>query len=191
MVKRNKITHSSLFVVLVLLSIIAFNPGCKGDKTAPAEETVKDIDDFLDDTAEEVSDELSDLTDLTSDEFEEEQSYEELDEAIEKDITDLTAPVEEKVKEYKPAAPSKPKVSSSSSGGFLLVAGNYSIHENAASMRSKLKRMGYSASEIVNFDNSSFSTVLAGRYSNYEAAARASNELKGRGIDCYVHTKKD
>jgi len=181
------------FLVVCLLAVTMICTSCKG-KTEEAKETVKDIDDFLDDTSEEISD----LTDLTSDEFEGEQSYEELDEKTQdlsddlSDLTDLTEPVTDSEPKYEPAPQvSKPEYTSSSSGNFLLVAGNYSIHGNAETMRSKLKRMGYDSAEIVNFDNSTFSTVLASRYNDYEAAVRASNALKTRGIDCYVHTRKD
>lgn len=174
-----------MFLILFLASGLQ---SCKGDKKEEVTETVKDIDDFLDET----SDDISDLTNPAGDddEFEEEElSYEDLDESSEEDITDLTAPIEEEELEESYTPPPS-RTRTNSTGSFLLVAGNYSIHSNAENMESKLRRMGYNNSEIVNFDNSSFSTVLAGRYEDYEAAVRASNELKSRGIDCYVHTKK-
>lgn len=189
-----RILPSAVFLVCIMLSFGLLSTSCK-NKTEEATETVKDIDDFLDDTSEEITD----LTDLTTDEFEEEQSYEDLDEESQdiSDLTDLTEPVTNNepitnsVPDYEPAPVSKPATTYNSGGNYLLVAGNYSIHSNAESMRSKLTRMGYDSAEIVNFDNSTFSTVLASRFNDYEAAVRASSALKNRGIDCYVHTRKD
>ena len=51
--------------------------------------------------------------------------------------------------------------------------------------------MGYNHAEIVQFDDSSFSTVVASRFDDYEKALNEVASLKSRGIDCYVHKKKD
>ena len=73
---------------------------------------------------------------------------------------------------------------------YLVVAGNFLVKENAASMVSKLKQMGFGNAEWAVFDYSQYYTVIANRTNDYRVAQSSATELKGRGIDCYVHTKK-
>ena len=50
--------------------------------------------------------------------------------------------------------------------------------------------MGFNSAEIVQFDNSNFSTVVASRFNDYDKATAAKANLVSRGIDCYVHKQK-
>jgi len=78
----------------------------------------------------------------------------------------------------------------SSTGKYLVIAGSYILESNADVMLRKLNRLGYSEAEKVNFDLSEFHSVCAGRFDDYTEAVQVSSELKRRGVDCYVHTKK-
>ena len=204
-----KIATSALVLALLFLWIVTLVKSC-GNETAQAE---ADIESAVDELPGEMGD---DYTDLSSDDFEDEFegeeeddlsstdespsgedeiSYEDLDQELD-NVSDLTEPIEETVETPQPKRQAKPEpstssVSSNPNAGFLLVAGSYSIHTNAEQMRSKLKRMGYDSAEIVQFDDSSFSTVVASRFNSYESALNEASNLKSRGIDCYVHRKKD
>lgn len=79
--------------------------------------------------------------------------------------------------------------SSSTSGDFMIISGSYLVESNADSMKKKLRSMGYNSAEIVRFDNSSYYTVIASRHSSYSQAVETTNNLKTRGIDCYVKRK--
>lgn len=79
---------------------------------------------------------------------------------------------------------------SSSSGSYIVVAGNYLVEDNANTMLQKLKKNGFNNAEKVVFDLSEFFTVVAGRYASQEAAAKTINNLKSKGIDAYLHRKK-
>ena len=197
--KALKIIFYALVIALLFLWALTVAEKCKNKQLNTDQTEVLD-DNLLD---EDFSDELGDLTeDLTDDEFEdlsteveetdnkEEESFEDLasEEAV-TDFSDLTTPVEEEKPVVVQTPPKKPS-QGVSSGQFLLVAGNYSVHSNAQQMISKLKRMGYDKAEIVQFDNSSFSTVVASRFDDYDKATSAKAALISRGIDCYVHKQK-
>nr|HRD08860.1 SPOR domain-containing protein [Saprospiraceae bacterium] len=79
---------------------------------------------------------------------------------------------------------------SGGSGGYIVVAGNYLVEQNANAMLQKLKKAGFSNAEKVVFDVSEFHTVIAGRYPSEEAAVKTINNLKSKGIDAYLHRKK-
>lgn len=91
-----------------------------------------------------------------------------------------------------PEAIAKPSQNegSSSSGSYIVVAGNYLVEDNANTMLQKLKKNGFNNAEKVVFDLSEFFTVVAGRYASQEAAAKTINNLKSKGIDAYLHRKK-
>lgn len=80
--------------------------------------------------------------------------------------------------------------SSSSTGTYLVIAGSYLVVSNAQSMTKKLKKLGYTSSEVIKFDSSEFHTVSAGRYEDYDAALNASAKLRQQGIESYVHRRK-
>ena len=78
----------------------------------------------------------------------------------------------------------------SSTGKYLVIAGNFLVENNANEMVSKLNGMGYSSAEVVNFDYSQYFTVIALRSNDISAAKETSSSLKGQGVDSYVHTRK-
>lgn len=145
------------------------------------------------DTIENVAEETQDaVTDVGEDLFEDEEddeadaleddeeadTYLEEEEIIEEEIID--DPVEETPRYNN---------SGSSSGQYLLIAGNYLVESNGNVMIKKLKNLGYSSADIAIFDNSQYHTVIASRYSSYNEALRAESNLKAKGIDCYVKRK--
>ena len=79
---------------------------------------------------------------------------------------------------------------SSMSGKYLLVAGNFLVESNANAMVNKLIDMGYNSAEVSVFDYSQYYTVIASRSDDYTLAGNLSSELKRKGIDNYVHTRK-
>ena len=81
-------------------------------------------------------------------------------------------------------------VNTSYSGKYLLLAGSYLIEDNAQTMVKKLKKLGYSDSEIVIFNMSQYHSVCAARYTSLSSAQQESSTLKRKGIDNYVHTKQ-
>ncbi|GEM_PF-1724600 len=98
--------------------------------------------------------------------------------------------VSPKPKKVQASAPARAKSSSTSGGGYLVVAGSYLIKDNAQKMIDKLKNLGYSGAEMVNFDEGKYHSITAGRYTSYDAASDVAAAIKNKGIDCYVHTRK-
>ena len=157
-----------------------------------AENVVDGVSDVIDDASDEFFDEEDGEGYDEGDDFDEvevagedEIDYEELDAEIEDDFEE--APVENK-----PAAKAPVRQTSnagSSGGSYMLVAGSYLVNDNANAMKNKLDRMGYNAS-IVQFDGSSYYTVLAGRYDSNSSAQSAGSDLNSMGIDNYVHRQQ-
>ena len=75
-------------------------------------------------------------------------------------------------------------------GKYLVIAGSYLIRENAEKMIKKLNDLGYRDASIINFELSQYHSITAGRYFSYDRAAEIARAIQGRGIDCYVHTRK-
>lgn len=131
-----------------------------------------------------------------------EKHEDQIGEVVEEPVTDYTEVdeiVEKKEAPRKATPKPKPVVktpvkktpSYTTGGRYLIIAGSYLVKDNAYKMVDKLKRLGYSQAEIVQFDNSQHNTVLARRYSDYNDALEASAQLKRKGIDNYVHKKVD
>jgi hypothetical protein len=78
------------------------------------------------------------------------------------------------------------QTTSSNSGQYMIIAGNYLVQSNANEMSKKLKNLGFGSAEVATFDNSQYHTVIASRYSDYGKAVEASSNLKAKGVDCYV-----
>jgi len=122
------------------------------------------------------------------------------------DYTEIDKVVEDKLNDKKPkpattsnSRPSQSKPSSnnstnvtsgSSKGKYMVMAGSFLIKKNAEGMQRRLEKLGYNNSDIVVFDLSQYHSVVAARFSTYEAALKVSNELKRRGMDCYVHAQQ-
>jgi hypothetical protein len=119
--------------------------------------------------------------------------YDKIDKAVEKRTKsngeDTPVNVEKKEKPASPK-PSTPQNYNSSSGNYLVIAGNYIINTNAENMVLKLKKNGYNNSEIVIFDMSQYHSVVANRFSDYNSAYNLAKQLEAKGIDSYVHRKK-
>ena len=204
--KALKIVFYVLVIALLFLWAMTVAEKCK-NKKLNADQTEEVTDDLLN---EDFSDDIGDLTDLSdddevedltddvdaqaSDDNEEEVSFEDLSsQESAEDLSDLTEPIAEEKRSTPNPSSQKPAprpVQSITDGQYLLVAGNYSVESNAQQMISKLKRMGYNNAEIVQFDNSNFSTVVASRFNDFDKATAAKGTLVGRGIDCYVHKQK-
>lgn len=109
------------------------------------------------------------------------------DEAIPEEIEeDAETAVNEPIDFTTPPPVKKQSPRSTSSGNYMIIAGNYLIKANAEAMTKKLHNLGYSGAEIGVFDNSKYHTVIAARYNSYEDATDNANTLKRKGIDCYV-----
>lgn len=81
--------------------------------------------------------------------------------------------------------------SGTSVGEYMVIAGSYLLEDNARKMIRKLQGMGYSNAEIIYFDQSQYHSICAGRYDAKSTAKETSSNLKGNGIDSYVHRKQD
>lgn len=118
------------------------------------------------------------------------------------DYTEIDKVIEEKKNEQQPEATKpttsvttlptpKPSVDNgTTSGKYMVIAGSYLIEDNARKMQNRLNEIGYDQSDIVVFDLSQYHSVVAARYNSYDKALKVSNELKRRGIECYVHAKQ-
>jgi len=123
-------------------------------------------DDFFEDDSDDFFSDDSEEEDVVIDDDEEE--YEEVD------FTEPVAP-----SKPKPKVTSKPRKSSAStpaskpvystSGDYLIIAGNYLVKTNADIMIKKLKNMGYPDAEIGVFDDSQYHTVIAARLDSYSS----------------------
>lgn len=195
------------YAVMLFVLYIGSTAMLKSCKSANTGETIVEDDsgdEFSSD--EEIYDEY-----FESDENEEDVSNEGTEEAkivqeevVEKYDEDFSfeADEEEKKKINEPttskpkprvqsSTPSRSSASTASTGGnYLVVAGSYLIKDNAEKMITKLKNIGYSGAEIVNFDLSQYHSISAGRYATYDKAGEVVKVLKNKGIDCYVHTRK-
>jgi len=147
-----------------------------GESVEDVEENVKKIaDKFFEDDDEIIytNEDEDDDSDLANDLFREEPTQQTKRE-----------PVKEKVSTPAP-------VRSSSNGRYLVVAGNYLVEANAREMVKKLKNMGFNGAEHLVFDQSQYYTVIASRSSSRNSAQSSSDNLKGKGVDNYVHTQRD
>jgi len=191
----NKILKAIIYILILTflylwLSTVFDSCGNKSaELTEEREETENTLDEVLGD---------DDLVDLTSaedreDEFEEEEeetSYEEIAaEQVEEISNDLTEPLEEETY-TPPPTQTNTTYSAGNSSPFLIVAGSFSQEGNANTLVDKLRRMGYNDAEKVRFDESSFYSVVAERHTDYDRALKNAGNLKGRGVDCYVHKRK-
>ena len=194
-----KILAYAVVFFLTYLVITSFLKSCNNSNNVVAdkvvsEEVVGNEDDYFEDG------EGGESEGKSEDEFwggdsSDNIDYNEIDKAVEDNINgtsidaevDYTTPPAETTSttDYS----SKPS-SSSDGGNFMVIAGSYIINTNAENMVLKLKRLGYDKSEIVVFDMSQYHTVVASRSYNYDDALGIANELKSKGVDCYVHNKK-
>ncbi len=157
----------------------AFN-SC-GDKDDILNDTTETIDEIIDDTDEFV-DEISE--DIFSDDSEEydDSDFVSGDEATDIDFTSTD--------DSDDSYTSTPSYTSSSSGDYMVIAGNYLVESNANGMARKLNNLGYPSAEIGIFDRSQYHTVIASRHDSYSAALEVSNAINRQGIECYVKKRQ-
>ena len=74
----------------------------------------------------------------------------------------------------------------SSSGKYMVLAGQFRQRSNADGHASKLRGMGYNNTSVELFDRGSYAVVLVDRFDSYNSAKRLVNELTGKGIDAIV-----
>ncbi len=182
-----------LFFLFLWLSTIV--KSCGADSvSAPTDIAVNASDESNEETYEE-DDFFEDEGD-DSEESDQEESYEEEDEE-QIDYTEIDKVVEDKLNE--PTREERSTTSNNnngtvtkgtSSGKYMVIAGSFLIEKNAENMRSRLNNLGYDNASLVVFDLSQYHSVVAARFSTYEAALKVSNELKRRGMDCYVHAQQ-
>jgi len=167
--------------------------GCKSE-TDDALDVVDDMKEATSETVKDVEENVKELSDKffeDDDEIiytneEEDDDSELADDLFREEPTQQTRKAPEKKKVNTPAP-----VRSSANGRFLVVAGNYLVESNAREMVKKLKNMGFSGAEHLVFDQSQYYTVIASRSDSRNSAQSSSDNLKGKGIDNYVHTQRD
>ncbi len=196
----NKILKAIVYILILIFLYLWLSTvfdSC-GNKTVDANaDTESIIEEGLGD------DDLVDLSSVVDedDEFEseeEETSYEDQASNRTEDVSgDLTAPLEEDEEVEEPRstrqadpAPAPRTYRADDSAPYLIVAGSFSQEGNANAFVDKLRRMGYREAEKVRFDDSKFYSVVAQRFGNKNTANSEARNLKSRGVDCYVHTRK-
>ena len=77
-------------------------------------------------------------------------------------------------------------------GDFLVIAGSFSIRENADKYTEKLRSLGYTNTITTPFEKGKLNVVLVDRYSEKSQAQAAVRELKKEhGLDAYVQEKQN
>ena len=141
-------------------------------------DTSPEAEPYTDYETEDTSTIVYDLDDASTDDYEEPEAE--------------TAPKTEK-SSTSPSSSSRGSSSSSSSyGDYLVLAGSFTIKANAESHQTKLEKMGYDDSEVTLFNGGKYASVLVDRFDSESAAAELAlvGELKGKGIEAYVHKKR-
>jgi len=191
---RRILLWACFFTFIFLSTTWLFN-GCKSE-TSEALEVVDDISDEAGEAARDKEDNIKDIKEKTDRFFEDDDEIvysnedEEDDSELANDLfreeptqTTRREPVKKKVTQAPPR--------SSATGRYLVVAGNYLVEANAREMVKKLKNMGFNGAEHLVFDQSQYYTVVASRSNSNSSAQSSSDNLKGKGIDNYVHTQRD
>lgn len=155
-----------------------------------SEEFVDDMmdesQDFIDAEGDEIFDDVEDTEEFYIEEDDTEVEY--VDEPEDTDFT--TPPTEVKKAPARPATARPATVNSgSSTGEYMIIAGNYLVESNAGEMTRKLQNLGYNNAEIAVFDYSQYHTVVASRHSSYANALETASSIKRQGVDCYVKKK--
>jgi hypothetical protein len=89
----------------------------------------------------------------------------------------------------RPAAPQE-YTQATAAGEFMVLAGTFSVAENAQAMVRKLSDLGYTGASVEPFDRGKFSVVLVARFDSFSQASSLEKELKGKGIEAYVKRKR-
>jgi cell division protein FtsN len=78
----------------------------------------------------------------------------------------------------------------SSSGKYLVLAGAFSIKENADRFASELQGKGYENATAKIFDRGKLAVVLVDRFESIGEARSLVSELKKGGVEAYVQTQR-
>jgi hypothetical protein len=89
----------------------------------------------------------------------------------------------------RPAAPQEYS-QATAAGDFMVLAGTFSVAENAQEMVRKLSDLGYTGASVEPFDRGKYSVVLVARFDSFSQASSLEKELKGKGIEAYVKRKR-
>lgn len=96
-------------------------------------------------------------------------------------------PVEEVPVEAEEPESQPPVAAPSSKGNQLVIAGNFLERANAEKHLRTIRELGYTSSEILQFEISQYYTVCAGRYDDPTEARRVAKLIEdNHGIDTYV-----
>lgn len=180
------------FFVFIYLGMTWIIQGCKSE-TDKALEVTEDIIENTEESVKGLEENLNEVADKyfeDSDEIiytNEEEGDELADDLFQEAPTQEVRREPAKVKVNTPP----PVVRSSATGRYLVVAGNYLVESNAQEMVKKLKNMGFNSAEHLVFDQSQYFTVVASRSDSRNGAQSSSDNLKGKGVDNYVHTQRD
>jgi hypothetical protein len=91
----------------------------------------------------------------------------------------------------KPATPQEyTQPRASSAGDYMVLAGTFSLAENAQAMVNRLNQLGYTGASIEPFDRGKYSVVLVARFDSFGQASSLEKELKDKGIEAYVKRKR-
>lgn len=184
------------FFTLVFLTTTWLFNGCKSETAQALDDMEEVVEDTTDDMVKDVEENVKELSDKFF-EDDDEIIYTNEDEEESDLANDLFQEADtEKVVVEKPAVRETKRetpapVSTNTGGRFLVVAGNYLVETNAREMVKKLKNMGYSGAQHLVFDQSQYYTVIASRSDSRNGAQSSSDNLKGKGVDNYVHTQRN
>ncbi len=191
-----------LAVVLLLWWLVSTFKGKSTDETSLENTETENIlsengeeDLSIDDLLEDADDNtqkgnISQDVDVSSNADEQTSGEDESDDIL---IDDTSTPPSTETSTTPAIPPTTTKVkmnSGTSSGRYFVIVGSFIVPGNAHTLERKLKNMGYSGAEVVNFDLSEYHTVLAGRYGTLSEAKQAERALKAKGMDAYVQRRK-
>ena len=73
---------------------------------------------------------------------------------------------------------------------FLVIAGAFSVKENAENAKNKLQKLGYSQTQLIQFEGKTYQSVCVNRFSVKNEALNLVSQLEDKGIKAYVHRQK-
>lgn len=77
------------------------------------------------------------------------------------------------------------------SGDYMVIAGAFSVKNNADGVLRKIRDLGYPQAEVVKFDYSDYYSVCVARYETNRDAKKIANSLKSRyDVKAYVHKRR-
>ncbi|NJL74714.1 MAG: SPOR domain-containing protein [Saprospiraceae bacterium] len=76
-------------------------------------------------------------------------------------------------------------------GDYMVLAGSFSIRENADNHVKNLKKLGYANARVEVFDRGSYAVVLVDRFETESAARKLISELKSKhNIESFLKVKQ-